>query len=148
MNCSIFTISFALFLLMDPIGNIPVYLAVLKNIDPKRQRKIIIRELLIALAVIVLFTFIGEYLLDIIEGMAEKLDPSQKIAIIDLLSKMHKETEKSNMKKFYSHSIIRIQNSIKKQITPPKESVTNSSPDNSSTSQAILEETYYQYLIM
>jgi multiple antibiotic resistance protein len=66
MNHSLFTISFALFLLMDPVGNIPIYISVLKDIEPKRQRIIIIRELLIALGVIILFTFIGEYLLEIL----------------------------------------------------------------------------------
>lgn len=66
MNHSLFTISFALFLLMDPVGNIPIYISVLKDIGPKRQRIIIIRELLIALGVIILFTFIGEYLLEIL----------------------------------------------------------------------------------
>lgn len=63
---SLFAISFSLFLLMDPIGNIPVYLAILKNVKAKRQKKIIIRDLLIALAVIILFTFVGEHLLDIL----------------------------------------------------------------------------------
>lgn len=66
MNHSLFTISFALFLLMDPVGNIPIYISVLKDVEPKRQRIIIIRELLIALGVIIVFTFIGEYLLEII----------------------------------------------------------------------------------
>ena len=60
------TMTFALFLLMDPIGNVPIYIAVLKEIDPKRQRIIILRELLIALGVIIVFTFIGEYLLDLL----------------------------------------------------------------------------------
>lgn len=51
---------------MDPIGNIPVYLAILKDVEVKKQKKIIFRELLIALAVIILFTFVGEHLLDIL----------------------------------------------------------------------------------
>lgn len=55
--------AFALFLLMDPIGNVPIFVSVLKDIDPKRQRKIIIRELVIALIIIILFQFIGDALL-------------------------------------------------------------------------------------
>ncbi len=58
-----FSMAFALFLLMDPIGNVPVFIAVLKDIKPRRQRKIIMRELLIALLIIVLFTFVGDALL-------------------------------------------------------------------------------------
>jgi len=55
--------TFSLFLLMDAIGNVPIFLAILKEIDFKRQRYIIFRELLIALFIIVSFYFIGEYLL-------------------------------------------------------------------------------------
>ncbi|MCB1115760.1 MAG: NAAT family transporter [Chlamydiia bacterium] len=63
---ALFSIAFSLFLLMDPIGNIPIYIATLKDVRPSRQRKIIVRELFIALAVIILFTFIGEHLLDLL----------------------------------------------------------------------------------
>lgn len=59
----VLSIAFALFLLMDSIGNIPIFVSILKNVDPKRQRTIIIRELIIALVIIVIFYFIGETLL-------------------------------------------------------------------------------------
>lgn len=58
-----FSMAFALFLLMDPIGNVPIYVSILKDIDPSRQRRIIMRELLIALVIIILFNFIGDALL-------------------------------------------------------------------------------------
>ena len=60
---SLLSMAFALFLLMDPIGNVPIYVSVLKDIDPARQRKIIIRELVIALIIIILFNFVGDALL-------------------------------------------------------------------------------------
>ena len=63
---TIFSVSFSLFLLMDPIGNIPIFLSVLKSVDPKRQKIIILRELLIALFVIIAFTFLGTPLLNLI----------------------------------------------------------------------------------
>lgn len=58
-----FSMAISLFLLMDPIGNVPIYLSILKEIDPKRQKIIIFRELVIALFVIIGFYFVGEYLL-------------------------------------------------------------------------------------
>ncbi|MCB1109566.1 MAG: YhgN family NAAT transporter [Chlamydiia bacterium] len=88
MNHSLFTISFALFLMMDPIGNIPVYIAVLKDIEPRRQRVIIIRELLIALAVIILFTFVGEYLLNILNVGQETILISGGIILFMIAVKM------------------------------------------------------------
>ena len=57
------SMALALFLLMDPIGNVPLFIAILKNIPPKRQRKIIIRELFIALFIILFFWALGEPLL-------------------------------------------------------------------------------------
>ncbi|RDY61519.1 MarC family protein [Flagellimonas nanhaiensis] len=61
---SIWAAAVLLFFLMDPLGNIPILLSVLKGISPKRQRIIILRELFIALGVLILFLFTGEALLD------------------------------------------------------------------------------------
>jgi len=55
--------AFSLFLLMDSIGNIPLFIAILKDIPRKRQFQIILRELVIALVVMVLFNYLGEFLL-------------------------------------------------------------------------------------
>lgn len=49
-----------LFLVMDPLGNIPLYLTALKNVEPQRRTKVILRELLIALLVMVIFLFSGQ----------------------------------------------------------------------------------------
>ncbi|MDE3055351.1 MAG: YhgN family NAAT transporter [Verrucomicrobiota bacterium] len=59
----ILSIAFSLFLLMDPLGNVPLFLSILKHIPPKRQRIIIARELLIALTIIALFALAGDELL-------------------------------------------------------------------------------------
>ena len=63
---TLFSLAFSLFLLMDPIGNIPIYVSLLKDLPPQKQRIIIFRELIIALVVIILFMFLGEYLLDLL----------------------------------------------------------------------------------
>lgn len=63
----LFSIAFSLFLLMDPIGNIPLYVGFLKSLPQKRQQEIIIRELLIALAIIILFNFAGDALMHFLE---------------------------------------------------------------------------------
>lgn len=52
-----------LFLVMDPLGNIPLYLTALKNVPPSRRTKVIARELLIALLIMVIFLFGGQYFL-------------------------------------------------------------------------------------
>ena len=59
----IFSVAFTLFLLIDAIGNIPYFIALLKGISPHRQRQIIVRELLLALGIMVIFNFLGDSLL-------------------------------------------------------------------------------------
>ena len=44
-----------LILIMDPLGNLPIFMSVLKHTEPKRRRAIMIRELLIALLVMFIF---------------------------------------------------------------------------------------------
>ena len=60
---TIVTAAFLLFLVIDPLGNIPMFLIALKRVDPKRHTRIILRELLIALAIFLIFLFLGRYLL-------------------------------------------------------------------------------------
>lgn len=52
-----------LFLVMDPLGNIPFFLAALKHVDPARQNRVIVRELVIAYLVMIAFLFTGQFLL-------------------------------------------------------------------------------------
>ena len=60
---SFYSAAIALVLVMDPFGNLPVFLSLLRDFEPKRRRRIIIREMLIALAVLTLFLFFGRYIL-------------------------------------------------------------------------------------
>jgi multiple antibiotic resistance protein len=52
-----------LFLILDPLGNIPVFLSLLKPLPAKRRRWVLIRELLIALGVLFVFLWAGRYVL-------------------------------------------------------------------------------------
>ncbi|HKK33945.1 MAG TPA: MarC family protein [Desulfomicrobiaceae bacterium] len=61
-----FEIAFPLFLIMDPIANSATCLAILKEFSPVRQRRIIFRELAIALGIIIMFHFLGEGLLTLL----------------------------------------------------------------------------------
>lgn len=58
-----FAAAVTLFLIMDPLGNIPIFLSVLSKVAPERRRRILIRELLIALAIMLLFLFTGPTIL-------------------------------------------------------------------------------------
>ena len=64
-NALVISAAFTLILVMDPVGNIPVWLAILKDIPRQNQWKIILRENLIALAVLLIFFFFGPFILNI-----------------------------------------------------------------------------------
>ncbi len=53
-----------LFLILDPLGNIPVFLSLLRGMPARRQRIVLARELLIALGVLMLFLWCGKYALE------------------------------------------------------------------------------------
>ena len=53
-----------LFLVMDPLGNILLFTAALQNVPAPRRVRVVTRELLIAYAVLVLFLFTGEHLMN------------------------------------------------------------------------------------
>ena len=46
-----------LFLIMDPLGNVPIFLNALERVEPERQRTVLIRELLIAYVILCFFLF-------------------------------------------------------------------------------------------
>jgi len=62
-----------LFLILDPLGNIPVFLSLLRRLPPKRQRIVMARELLIALAVLMLFLWAGKYALEVVHLRQESV---------------------------------------------------------------------------
>lgn len=64
---AIIEIAFPLFLIMDPVGNGAMCLSMLGEYSPRRQRTIIGRELLFALGIILLFMYLGEGLLGVLD---------------------------------------------------------------------------------
>ena len=62
-----------LFLILDPLGNIPVFLSILRRLPPRRQRVVIARELLIALGVLMVFLWGGQYVLEVMHLRQESV---------------------------------------------------------------------------
>jgi multiple antibiotic resistance protein len=60
------TIAAAIFFVLNATGQIPLFLAMLARFDQKRQLKIIFREMAVALAILLLFTFFGDGILRIL----------------------------------------------------------------------------------
>ena len=60
-----------LLLVTDPIGNIPLFVSLLRRVDPARRKRVIARECAIALAVLLLFVIFGRSLLDLL-GLSDR----------------------------------------------------------------------------
>lgn len=56
-----------LFFVMDPIGNTIIFAAILDGVDKKRKSRIIMRELIISLFILLFFLYFGKYLLDMLQ---------------------------------------------------------------------------------
>lgn len=63
---SAFTVAILLFLVMDPIGNAPVFVSALGRVEPSRRARVVLREMLIALAILLVFLFAGPSLLSLL----------------------------------------------------------------------------------
>lgn len=62
-----------LFLILDPLGNIPIFLSQLKELTPARRRWVMVRELLIALLILFVFLLCGQQLLNIMHLRQESV---------------------------------------------------------------------------
>ncbi|MDR9827357.1 YhgN family NAAT transporter [Vibrio sp. FNV 38] len=77
-----------LFLIMDPLGNLPIVLSILKHIDKKRQRMVLVRELLFALGILMLFLFAGKSIMSFLQVEPETLSISGGIILFIIAIKM------------------------------------------------------------
>lgn len=73
MMQSIYTTAVTLILIMDPLGNIPVFLSILKKYDHRKQVRIILRETLIAFCILLMFLFFGHYIMSGLQLTTEAL---------------------------------------------------------------------------
>jgi multiple antibiotic resistance protein len=85
---TLLSVAFSLFLLMDSIGNIPLYISLLKGVDSKRQRYVITREMLIALFIIILFNFIGNGLMHFLHVTHDTIQIAGGVILFLLCLKM------------------------------------------------------------
>ena len=83
-----------LFLVMDPLGNIPPFLSVLKNVQPDRRRRVLIREILIAYVVLLVFLFLGRRVLALLSLQQETISVAGGIVLFLIALRMIFPTEK------------------------------------------------------
>lgn len=85
---NIYSAAVTIFLVMDPLGNIPVFLSLLKQVDPKRRKRIILRENLIAFSILTIFLFCGKTILHSLNISEEALGIAGGIILFLIAIKM------------------------------------------------------------
>ncbi|QNF24674.1 YhgN family NAAT transporter [Aeromonas hydrophila] len=83
-----FSAAVMLFLIMDPLGNLPVFLSILRHIDPKRRRKVMMRELLFSLVIMMAFLFVGQQILNFLNLRQEAVSIAGGIILFLIAIKM------------------------------------------------------------
>jgi MarC family membrane protein len=61
---TIITAITTLFFVMDPLGNVPVFISILKDVPAERRTPILRRELIVALGILLFMLFFGRYFLE------------------------------------------------------------------------------------
>lgn len=91
-NCvpqmEVLSIAVMLFLIMDPLGNLPIFTSVLRHVEPKRRRKVLIRELLISLVILLLFLYTGGPMLQFLQLQQEAVSIAGGIVLFLIAIKM------------------------------------------------------------
>lgn len=87
-NVDTITAFTTLVFVMDPLGNIPIFLSALKGIPAKRQQQIILRELLIALVVLLVFLFAGKQILAFLGLSQESISIAGAIVLFIIALRM------------------------------------------------------------
>ena len=64
MESSFASATILLLLVTDPLGNIPIFVAALRAVPPRRKAYVILRECLIAFAILLLFMVFGNRFMD------------------------------------------------------------------------------------
>jgi len=77
-----------LLLIMDPLGNIPPFLSCLKHVQPDRRRKVLVREILFAYMVLLVFLFFGRYLLRVLSLQEETISIAGGIVLFLIALRM------------------------------------------------------------
>ncbi len=66
MDVSLTSAVVILLLVMDPVGNIPIFVSLLQQVAPERRNRVIVRECAIAFGLLLFFVFFGRWILNLL----------------------------------------------------------------------------------
>lgn len=77
-----------LFLVMDPLGNVPLFLSILKTVEPGRRRIVLVREICFAYVVLIVFLLSGKWLLQFLGLQPEAISIAGGIVLFLIALRM------------------------------------------------------------
>ncbi len=99
-NFSILSTAILLMFVLDPFGNVPLVLSILKNMDEQRKKIIIIRETFFGLAILLFFFFFGNSFLNIFHLETASVTIAGAVIFFIIALKMVFPGEKGNSSLF------------------------------------------------
>lgn len=87
-SLEIISITLVFFLIMDPLGNVPLFLSVLKDVNPERHFRITLRELVIAYIALLVYLFAGPFILNVLNLSQESIAISGGIILFLIALRM------------------------------------------------------------
>ncbi len=84
----VFSAVVTLFLIMDPLGNIPPFLSILKTVPIGRRRVVLVREICFAYLVLLVFLLLGRYILQFLHLEQETISIAGGIVLFLIALRM------------------------------------------------------------
>jgi MarC family membrane protein len=77
-----------LLLVLDPFGSLPIFISVMRGVDPARRTKVAVREVVIAFAVLLAFMFAGKGFLTLMHLSERSLEVAGGVILLIIAFRM------------------------------------------------------------
>ena len=77
-----------LLLVLDPLGSLPIFISVMRNVAPERRRTVALRETAIAFGVLLAFMFTGQGFLNLMHLSERSLEVAGGVILLIIAIKM------------------------------------------------------------
>lgn len=77
-----------LLLVLDPFGSLPIFISVMRNVEPQRRTRVALRELVIAFAVLALFMVGGQSFLSLMHLSERSLEVAGGVILLIIAIRM------------------------------------------------------------
>jgi MarC family membrane protein len=88
MEHSFFSAFILLLLVLDPLGSLPVFIPLMREVAPERRKRVAVREVLIAFSVLFAFMFFGDVFLRVMRLSERSLEVAGGVILLMVAVRM------------------------------------------------------------